>query len=50
MRLISEDSLFYLRAAAAEWLRSNDDSPNAPNVSRALIDTNQTTTFPGDPQ
>jgi hypothetical protein len=33
--------LFYLRAAAVEWLRDNPSSKNAPKVREALLNTQE---------
>lgn len=38
---ISDDDLFYLRAAAAEWLKANHDSLNSADVRRALMNTQE---------
>jgi hypothetical protein len=37
--MTNDQALFQLRCAAAEWLREHPDSPNAPAVKQALLDT-----------
>lgn len=34
--MTEEEALFYLRNAAAQWLKEHLDSPNAANVEQAL--------------
>lgn len=48
-KLISEENLFYLRAAANEWLMSTPEDMNAVMVRKALIATNpiEETATPG---
>ena len=43
VRVVREDDLFYLRAVAAEWLKTNQQSPNAKPVTDALSSTNEPT-------
>jgi len=40
-----QETLFYIRVAASEWLAEHHDSPNAENVKAALLATNP----PGPP-